>query len=291
MAKIRIGMSGWTFPNWRGRFYPKKLPHKQELEYASRKVTSIEINGTFYSLQRPNTFQNWYNQTPEDFVFALKAPQFITHVLRLKDCLEPLCTFLASGVLCLKQKLGPILWQFPPYVTLKDDRFEKFIKMLPHHSQQAAELSENHNPKFSGRVWTEAGGDYPVRHAFEFRHPSFQNKDFIEMLKGHNVAAVIADCAEKSPYFEDLTADFVYIRMQGDIPAFKKGYSDAALKQMAKRIKTWSSGKQIKNPKCVSDGKPYSGKKDIFVYFNNDEKINAPVDAMRMLKLLKLNRD
>ncbi len=291
MAIIRIGMSGWTFPGWRGRFYPKKLAQKKELEYASRQVTSIEINGTFYSLQKPSTFQSWYDQTPDDFIFAVKGPQFITHVLRLKDCREPLCSFLASGLLCLKQKLGPILWQFPPTVTLKDDRFEKFVKLLPHNSLHAAELSKDHNPRFANRVWTEAGGNYPVRHAFEFRHPSFQNKDFIEMLKAHGVAIVVADSAAKSPYMEDLTADFVYIRMEGDGPTFKKGYTDSALKRMAQKIKTWLKGDQVKKPKCVSDGKPYRGEKDIFLYFNNDAKLYAPMDALRMIQLMKKKRD
>lgn len=127
MAKAWIGISGWTFPGWRGSFYPEDLPQRRELEYASRKLNSIEINGTFYSLQKPATFQNWYDQTPNDFLFSVKAPQFITHVLRLKESAEPLANFFASGLLCLKEKLGPVLWQFPPNVMLKDDRFEKFL--------------------------------------------------------------------------------------------------------------------------------------------------------------------
>jgi uncharacterized protein YecE (DUF72 family) len=288
MSEIRVGMSGWTFAPWRGHFYPKKMVQKKELEYASRQVNSIEINGTFYSLQKPKTFQSWYDQTPEDFVFAVKAPQFITHVLRLKDSFEPLCTFLGSGLLCLKKKLGPILWQFPPNVTLKDDRFEKFIKLLPQDSNHAAELSKNHSSKIEGRAWTEAGGDYRIRHAFEFRHSSFQNRDFIEMMKAYSIAVVIADSAKKSPYFEDLTSDFVYVRMQGENLDFEKGYTDLALKEMAYRVKTWSSGSQVKDAKCVSDLSPFPGEKDIFLYFNNDEKINSPHDAVKMIKLLKI---
>jgi uncharacterized protein YecE (DUF72 family) len=288
MSKIRVGISGWTYPDWRGTFYPKGLVQKRELEYASRQMNSIEINGTFYSLQRPTSFQNWYRQTPEDFVFSMKAPQFLTHILRLKDCKEPLCSFLASGLLCLQEKLGPILWQFPPYVTLKDNRFEKFAKLLPHDTRHAARLSKKHNPRFADRVWTEAGGDYPVRHVFEFRHPSFQNAAFIEMLKAHQIGVAFVDSGGKSPYFEDLTSDFVYIRMHGDHPSFKKGYTESALKRMADRIKIWAKGGEPKNAVCVSQKKPVPGKKEIFVYFNNDEKLNAPQDALRMLNLLKI---
>jgi uncharacterized protein YecE (DUF72 family) len=288
MSQIRIGISGWTFPNWRGTFYPKKLVQKRELEYASRQVNSIEINGTFYALQKPATFQNWYNQTPDDFIFSLKAPQFITHVLRLRECKEPLCTFLASGLLCLKQKLGPILWQFPPYVSLKDNRFEKFVKQLPHNTLKAAKLAKKHDVRFADRVWTETDGNYPVRHAFEFRHPSFQNKDFIEMLKSYQVAVAVIDSGKNWPYTEDLTSDFVYVRMSGEGPEFKNGYTDSALKRMAKRIKLWAKGGQPKDANCISQQEPYPGKKDVFVYFNNDEKINAPQDAARMLKQFKI---
>lgn len=289
MSEIRVGISGWTYAGWRGRFYPRKLVQKLELEYASRQVNSIEINGTFYSLQKPDTFRKWYQQTPDDFVFAIKAPQFITHVLRLKECYQPLCTFLASGLLCLKRKLGPILWQFPPNVMLKDDRFEKFVKMLPHDSQNAAALSKNHSSRIDGRAWTEAEGDFPLRHAFEFRHPSFQNPDFIEMLRAHRIGVVFADSGKKpAPYFEDLTSDFVYIRMHGQNPAYKNGHTASAMKRMADRIRSWSLGRQPKDAICASTGKPFPGKKDVFIYFDNDEKEYAPADAQRMIQQLKL---
>lgn len=287
-GKIRIGMSGWTFPGWRGEFYPEKLTQKRELEYASRRVNSIEINATFYALQKPSSFQRWDQQTPDDFVFAVKAPQFITHVLRLQDCEEALSTFLASGLLCLGPKLGPILWQFPPFVMLKDDRFEKFMKILPRDSIHAAELSKNHSSRIDGRAWTEARGEYPFRHAFEFRHPSFQNRDFVEMMKAFRVAVVFADSGKNSPYFEDLTSDFVYLRMHGENPAYKKGYTNPVLKHFADRILSWSIGSQVADAKCVSTGEPIAGKKDIFMYFDNDEKANAPFDAIRMLRRLGL---
>jgi uncharacterized protein YecE (DUF72 family) len=250
-------------------------------------VNSIEINGTFYALQKPATFQNWYDQTPEDFIFSIKAPQFMTHVLRLRDCEEPLYTFLASGLLCLKEKLGPILWQFPPYLTLKDNRFEEFAKILPRSSLEAAELSKAHSNRIDGRSWTEAGGDYPFRHAFELRNPTFLNADFIEMLKSYQVAVVFADSAGQFPQFGDLTSDFVYVRMHGEDPAFKKGYTAAALKKTALKVKNWAQGKQPSPKLCVSSGDAVAGEKDVFVYFNNDEKINSPTDAMKFLKLFK----
>jgi uncharacterized protein YecE (DUF72 family) len=262
-------MSGWTYAPWRGKFYPKGVTQKKELEYASRKVTSIEINGTFYSLQKPDTFQAWHDQTPDDFVFAVKGPQFITHVLRMKDVAEPLSTFLASGLFKLGRKLGPILWQLPPNVILKDDRFEEFFKLLPHDSIEAAEISKDHSSRIEGRACTEVSGKYPIRHAFEFRHKSFNNPDFLAMMKEFGVAYTVSDASEKSPLVEQVTADFMYLRMHGEGEKYKKGYPPEALKGWAKKAKAW-----------LKDGA------DVFVYFSTDEKDYAPFDAMKFLEQL-----
>ncbi len=286
MKQIRIGMSGWTHDCWRNQFYPKGLPRTKELEYASRQVTSIEVNGTFYGLQKPKTFQRWYNETPADFLLALKAPQFITHTLRLRECEEPLSTFLASGPLCLNEKLGPILWQFPPYMTLKDNRFEEFAKILPHDTQTAAELSKGHSVRIKDHAWTQSNGNHRMRHAFEFRHPSFMNPTFIEMLKAYGIAVVFADSGKTSPYCEDLTSDFVYLRMHCATPAHKKGYPLAFLKNLVKKIETWNSGQQVEKAQTVSEGAPKSGEKEIFVYFDNDVTETAPLDALRLIKLM-----
>ena len=287
MARIRVGTSGWTYPPWRGRFYPKGLVQKRELEYASRNLTAIEINGTFYGLQKPASFQSWYDQAPDDFVFSVKAPQFMTHVLRLKNCFEPLCNFMASGVLCLKEKLGPFLWQVPPNVTLKDDRFEIFVKSLPHTTEQTAALAEQHGPKVKGRAWTETDANRKVRHAFEFRHPSFQNADFIEMLRAHDVGVVFADSGKKSPYMEDLTSDFVYMRMHAEKAAYTKGHTEKALNALVERVDLWTKGKQPKDAQLVSpDGKPVKTKRDVFVFFDNEVKENAPLDALRLIEKL-----
>lgn len=288
MGKIFVGMSGWTFEGWRGDFYPKGLVQRKELEFASRKVNSIEINGTFYGLQKPASFQKWFDETPEDFLFSVKAPQYITHVRRLKEVAEPAANFFASGLLCLKQKLGPILWQFPPNVMLKDDRFEKFLDLLPHNSKDAARLAKKHSSKMDGRSYTQVDEDFPIRHAFEFRHPSFQNPDFIELLRAHGVAVVFAHSGLKSPYMEDLTADFIYARLHGQEDQFKKGYTKELINWWAERITCWTQGKQPDDAQCISEKKPKSLKRDAFIYFDNEAKEYAPHNAIQLADRLEL---
>jgi uncharacterized protein YecE (DUF72 family) len=270
MAKPWVGISGWTFPGWRGTFYPEDLVQKKELEYASRKVSSIEINGTFYSLQKPSSFENWYKQVPEEFQLAVKAPQFITHVLRLKEPHEPLANFFASGILCLKEKLGPILWQFPPNVMLKDDRFEIFLKLLPQDGKSAAKLAKKHGKKMEGRAHTEAKSNFPVRHAFEFRHKSFLNKDFLALLREHNVAFVFAhEGGERAPYTEEPTANFIYARLHGEGKRYSKGYPEKEIAEWAKKVKAWNK----------------SGH-ETFIYFSNEAKVHSPAGALKLLKKL-----
>lgn len=267
-SQIRIGMSGWTFEGWKSEFYPKGLSAKKELAFASRKVNSIELNGTFYRLQTPTTFQKWHDETPDDFVFSVKAPQYITHIRRLKEIEEPLATFLASGPLRLGKKLGPILWQFPPNVMLKDNRFEEFLKILPMDTKNAAKYSKGHSDKIKA-AHTKCEVDQPLRHAFEFRHPSFANKDFIAMLGEHNVAFVFAHTG--TPYLEECTADFVYARMHGKDKEQKKGYSNSFLVEWADKVKKWTKSKR-----------------DVFIYFDDEEKIFAPRDALKLAQLLNI---
>lgn len=268
MTKIYVGMSGWQHAGWRGGFYPKGLVQKRELEYASRQVTSIEVNGTFYSLQKPETFQKWHDSVPDDFVFAVKAPQYITHVRRLKEVEEPLATFFASGVLCLREKLGPFLWQFPPNVMLKDDRFEKFMRMLPRDSHELGRMAKNHGPRVKGRNYLEVHGDYPIRHAFEFRHPSFFNSEFLDLMREQEIAVVIAHSGLKSPYTEQLTGDFVYCRMHGQESRYVKGYPPSFVNAWSEKVRGWSE------------------KRDVFVYFDTEEKDYAADDALNLLAKL-----
>jgi uncharacterized protein YecE (DUF72 family) len=288
VAEIRIGFSGWTFPGWKGRFYPKGVSAKRELEYASRQVNSIEINGTFYSIMKPHSFQGWFDQTPDDFVFSVKANQYITHVRRLVDFQAPLANFLASGLLKLEHKLGPILWQFPPNVTLKDDRFEKFLEELPRDTFAAAEYADRHKSDWiKANSWTKPSKKRPIRHAFEFRHLSFKDPKFIQLLRRHNVAVVFAHSGSaKSPYMEDLTSDFVYARMHGQATQYKKGYDTKTIDIWEKRVKLWTLGKQPADADVVLKAKPKPLKRDTFIYFDTEEKKYAPQDAQNLMKKL-----
>ncbi|HZK81290.1 MAG TPA: DUF72 domain-containing protein [Humisphaera sp.] len=282
-AQIRIGISGWTYPPWRGVFYPKKLSHKSELAYAATMVNSIEINGSFYSLQRPSSYQTWYDATPSSFVFSVKGPRYITHMKRLRDIEKPLANFFASGVLGLKEKLGPILWQFPPNFVFNEEKFEQFFRLLPRDTAAAANLAKEHNDKLKGRALTETDANRPLRHAVEIRHASFANPKFVDLLREHKIALVIADTAGKWPYAEDVTADFVYLRLHGDEVLYASGYSASALDQWAKKLSSWRDGKEPADTKTWSDKKAKkAANRDVFVYFDNDVKVKAPFDAMSL---------
>lgn len=269
MRRVFVGMSGWTYDGWRGDFYPKGHVQTKELNYASQKVNSIEINGTFYGLQKPDTFKKWYTETPDGFCFSVKAPKTITHIKRLKEVEDFVANFFASGLLCLKDKLGAILWQFPPMVTLKDDRFEKFFKLLP-HDFKSAQLCAQKNTLKPERVSLDVSHNYEIRHAFEFRHPSFFNPDFIKLMRAHNMALVCAHAGGKSPYSEELTGAFAYIRMHGEGADYKKGYPKKTLKDFSNNVTSWMK------------------EHDVYVYFDTEAKEFAPYDAMNLMEILKV---
>lgn len=271
MGKPYIGVSGWTFPGWRGKFYPKGLKQKDELAFASEKLTSIEINGTFHSLQRPSSFKSWYQQAPSDFVFSVKGGQYVTHIRRLKDIVGPLTFFFGSGIFELKEKLGPILWQFPPNMILKDDRFERFVKMLPKTIGEARHFAAAQKDRLRYPEQIEEGYDAPLRYAFELRHKSFFNKDFYGLLREHQIALVHAHDSEKAPLTDTLTTDFAYLRMHGEGKAFKKGYTKPLLAPLIKEIKDWLHSKSKAAPRKV------------FVYFNSDAKVYAPASALTLI--------
>ena len=277
----RIGISGWRYGPWRGTFYPKGLAQRRELEFASRQLNSIEINGSFYSLQRPKNYQEWHAQTPDDFVFAVKGGRFITHMRKLKDVEQPLANFFASGVLCLKEKLGPILWQFPPQFAFNPERFETFFELLPRDTEAAAALARRHDARLKGRSWTKADAKRPIRYAVEIRHASFQTKQFVDLLRRHDVAFVFADTAGRWPYFEDVTSDFIYARLHGDEELYVSGYNDPALDWWAARFKAWRQGAEPPDARRVGNKPAKKAKpRDVFVYFDNDVKVRAPFDAM-----------
>jgi uncharacterized protein YecE (DUF72 family) len=288
-GRIRIGISGWRYAPWRGVFYPKGLRQEDELAYASRQFPTIEINGTFYSLQRPERFASWYSATPEHFVFAVKGGRFITHMKRLRSVEAPLANFFASGVLRLKEKLGPILWQFPPNFVFDEPRFDDFLALLPRDTAAAARLARRHDQRVAGRSWIGRGlPACEIRHAVEIRHQSFLTPRFIALLRRHGVALVFADTVE-FPYCEDITADFLYLRLHGSEELYVSGYSPAALSRWAHRIASWAAGRMPKDAILVGP-KPATSRtpRDVYVYFDNDAKVRAPFDAIALARRLKL---
>jgi uncharacterized protein YecE (DUF72 family) len=231
---IRVGISGWRYPPWRGVFYPKGLPQRRELEFASRELSTIELNGSFYSLQRPQNYASWYADTPDDFVFSVKGPRFITHIRRLRDTDTALANFFASGLGNFREKLGPLLWQLPPFSGYDAALVEHFLDGLPRDTDEAATLACTHDAKVAGRAEFEFGPNRPLRHAMEIRHDSFVDPSFVALLRKHNVALVIADTAGKFPQYEDVTADFVYVRLHGAEELYVSGYADETIAHWAK---------------------------------------------------------
>ncbi|MBD8532690.1 MULTISPECIES: DUF72 domain-containing protein [unclassified Massilia] len=289
MANIHIGISGWRYAPWRGKFYPPKLAQARELDYASRQLPTIEINGSFYSLQRPESYAAWYAATPPGFLFAVKGNRFITHMLKLKDVDGPLANVLASGVFALREKLGPFLWQFPEMVKFDPERFEHFLSILPQDTESGLALARRHQPRIEGKVFLEMDERRPMRHAVEVRHESFRDARFIALLRKYNVALVVADTAGRWPYMEDVTADFVYIRLHGDKELYASGYDDEATARWAARIRAWSTGGQPDGFMCAStSAPPQRASRDVYCYFDNDIKVHAPYDAQRLLAALGL---
>jgi len=264
MPELRIGISGWTYPPWRKVFFPDGLAQKDELAYASRQVSSIEVNGTFYSLQTPKSFGAWHDATPSDFVFAVKAPRFITHIRRLKEVHGPLANFWASGVLRLDEKLGPILWQLPPSFRFDAELLSEFFEALPRDFAAASAQAKRHDEHLRGAAWTKIGVNRPLRHALEVRHNSFETPEFLRLLKKHRIGLVVADTAGKWPQIETATADFVYVRLHGAEKLYTSGYSAAALKSWGTKIVDWNRSHAV------------------YVYFDNDVKVHAPFDAMTL---------
>ncbi|HKS15525.1 MAG TPA: DUF72 domain-containing protein [Pseudomonas sp.] len=290
MSQIRIGISGWRYGPWRKDFYPKGLPQTDELAFASRAVNSIEINGSFYSLQTPERYIAWRDDTPEDFVFSVKGPRFITHMRRLKDIEEPLANFFASGPLLLGDKLGPILWQFAANMPFDEERFARFFELLPIDRQAARRCARHCAERLRDNGGTDIKGNAPLRHAVEVRHESFLCEAFVTLLRKHKIALVVADSAGKWPYVEDVTADFIYMRLHGDVELYSSGYTAAALRRWRKRIEAWSHGGQPDDAHLIHDhAPPARSSRDVYCYFDNDQKVHAPYDARRLLESLKLD--
>ena len=292
-ARIRIGVSGWRYAPWRGVFYPKDLPQRLELHHAASIFPTLEINGSFYSLQRPESWRKWYDDTPESFVFAVKGPRYITHMLKLREVEIALANFLASGVLALQGKLGPMLWQFPPQLRFDADRFESFLHLLPVDTAAALSLARRRHPRMHGRSVLAIDEPRPLRHAMEIRHESFLDERFIGMLRAHNVALTIAETARKWPMPFDVTADFMYLRLHGDRELYRSGYGEAALSRWAERIRAWHAGEEPaelpSDAVRVSAPSPTRAVRDVYCYFDNtDVKLRAPKDAQALMRKLGL---
>jgi uncharacterized protein YecE (DUF72 family) len=287
-GKIRVGISGWSYASWRGVFYPDGLPHKQELAYAARRFASIEINGTFYGLQRPDAFARWRSETPDGFVFAIKGSRYITHRLRLREVETPLANFFASGLLRLGPKLGPVLWQFPPQMKFDAERLQSFLALLPRDTEEALALARRHDARLAGRDWLERDAEQPIRHAVEIRNESFRDPAFIKLLRRHRTALVCADTVEW-PRLMDLTSDFVYCRLHGSEQLYVSGYDDASLDRWADRVRAWARGGEPDDAERVlGPAKPRAKGRDVFVFFDNDAEARAPVDAAALAKRLGL---
>jgi uncharacterized protein YecE (DUF72 family) len=269
IGDARIGISGWRYPGWRRVFYPPGLRAADELAFVAARLRTVEINGSFYSLQRPSSYRRWHDETPDDFVFAVKGGRFITHDKKLRDCETPLANFFASGVLALGEKLGPILWQLPPQLPFDAPRLDAFFALLPRTTKSAAALARRHDARLRHGACLTPGRDRPLRHAIEVRHPSFVTPALVPLLRRAGIAACIADTAGRWPVLDAVTADFVYVRLHGDRQLYASGYGDAALDAWAARVEGWRRRGL-----------------DVFVYFDNDMKGYAPHDAMRLIARL-----
>ncbi len=267
--RARIGISGWDYAGWRGTFYPTGLGRADELAYAAARFATIEINASFYALQRPTTWHAWREAAPPGFVFAVKAPRFITHVKRLHDVAAPVANFFASGVLSLGDRLGPVLWQLPPTLTYDPDRLETFLDLLPAGTGEAVEVGRHHDERMAGRMDLTCPVDRPLRHAIEVRHPSFADDRFTEQLARHRVALVRSDSPGRWPDLDRATTDLAYARLHGATELYAGGYTSAQLRRWAGWVRHQ-----------VEAGR------DTYVYFDNDARGHAPFDAHALAELI-----
>ncbi|WP_432478156.1 DUF72 domain-containing protein [Nocardioides sp. GXQ0305] len=267
MVRAYVGVSGWRYPRWRGDFYPEGLVQRRELEYVAEQMTSVELNGSFYSLQRPTTYRRIAEQVPREFPVAVKGGRFVTHMKRLRDADQGLANFFASGVLTLGDRLGPFLWQLPADLAFDEEVVGGFLHRLPRDHAAVAELAARHDDKLSAdRTVTEPVVDRPVRHALEPRHPSFGDPAAVRLLRDHGVALVASDSPGRWPCFDEDTADFRYVRLHGHTELYASGYAPRSLDRWAGRLRSWHAAGQ-----------------DAYVYFDNDARGRAPYDAVSLL--------
>ena len=268
----RVGISGWRYAGWRGTFYPPGLPQRRELAHVAERLSTLEVNGSFYSLQRASSWRAWAAEVPADFLFAVKGPRYLTHMLKLAGVEAPLGTFLASGVLALGPRLGPVLWQLPPQLHFHADRLGAFLALLPRTTGEAAAYAARHHDatRLKEPAVTETPLDLPLRHVLEVRHESYRTPEFSELLRAHGVGTVLADSAGTWPTFDEVTSDVAYVRLHGGDELYASGYSPQELDQWAARVRGWEAAGL-----------------DVFVYFDNDAKVHAPFDAIALDERLR----
>ncbi len=290
MAMIRVGISGWRYADWRGNFYPEGLAQSAELKFASRCFPTIELNGSFYSLQTAASYGRWLSDTPPGFRFAVKGGRFITHFLRLKDPRQALANFFASGVLRLGDKLGPVLWQLPPDMRFDQDRLRGFLALLPRDGDAALELARDHGPQVaSGDAWLEYDGRVRVEHVLEVRNRSFLTPELVRAVRRRGVALAFSESPDW-PYVEELTAGFVYLRLHGATERYRSRYTDEQLDAIARRVRAWHEGGEPEHAERITTRVPPRRKsRDVWVYFDNTDKRHAPRDALRLMERLGLS--
>jgi uncharacterized protein YecE (DUF72 family) len=267
---VRVGCSGWSYRGWRGDFYPAGLRQRDELAFLAERTTAVEVNGSFYALQRPSSYVAWRDATPEGYRICVKGGRYLTHLKRLRDPRQALANFLASGVLALGDRTGPVLWQLPADLALDEALVGAFLALLPRTTGEAAQLAREHDAKVPGdRALTTVEEDRPLQHVLEPRHPSFGTPEAADLLRTHAVGLVVSDGAGRWPMFEAVTSDVVYVRLHGDTELYASRYDDEALDRWARRCGAWAEDDR-----------------EVYVFLDNDARGHAPHDAVRLLARL-----
>lgn len=285
VSAIRIGLSGWTYRDWAGPFYPPDLPSQEWLAFVAERFDTVEVNRSFYSLLDPDVYRSWHQTVPDDFVFSIKGSRYITHLKNLREVETPLANFLASGVFELRRKLGPILWQLPPHRRPRQDRLEAFLELLPSTPTEADHLVGRHDGRVSQPVGPSAVAG-PLRHVIELRHPDSFTPETAELIRtsGHVIAF---SHSTTWPYTEELTSDFVYLRLHGPAELYSSPYGEEGLEWWASRIEAWRRGEEPSDARRIAtDAPPRPKIRDVFVYFDNDSGAHAPRDASRLVEML-----
>ncbi len=286
MEKVYVGVSGWSYDHWRdGAFFPARLPRREELAYLTRRVSSIEINGSFYSLLKPASYAGYREAAPEGFVFALKGSRFITHAKKLLDVKTPLANFFASGPLRLEGALGPVLWQLPA-MRWPLERLRDFLDLLPADTAAASRLAKRHDRRVSGRASMVVHENRRLRHALELRHPAFFDARVVRWCRERGVALAFSHSGDW-PYTEELTAGFVYLRLHGAPRTYASAYDAGARRRWARRIRDWAGGGEPSDPERITGRVPPRRRsRPVYVYFDNDGEAHAPRDAVRLMEAL-----